>query len=294
MGWLWLWPAGLLCLVLATALAVLIAVGGDEGARQVDFGRLLDQIGIDPQPGAQVPLGVRLRDEQGQEVLLGSLCGDKPVILALVYYRCPKLCNLAITGLVRGLRRVTASAGRDFNVLLVSFDPSETAAVAAAARQAALALYERPGAEPGWRFLTGDNDQVRQLADAVGFRYQYDPVTGQFAHSAGVMVLAPGGSVSRYLYGVEFAPRDLRLALVEASAGRIGTARDRVLLLCYHYDPATGKYGLAIMHILRFAGLTMVVGLALGIGGLLWRERRRALAGDGRPRQPPWPEAGPG
>jgi protein SCO1/2 len=273
--WLWLWPAGLLMLLVLTAAGVVVTTASDDGKPHVDVGQLLDEIGIEAKPGVQVPLDVRLRDERGTDVQLAELCAGKPVILALVYYRCPMLCNMTMDGLVRGLSRVEHDVGDDFTVVTVSFDPRETAELAAAAKRTALARYDRAGAESGWRFLTGDATEVRRLADAVGFGYRYDEATGQYAHAAGVIVLAPGGSVSRYLYGVDFPPRDLRLALVEASAGRVGSTADRVLLLCYHYDPATGKYGLAIFRVLRLAGLATVAGLVLGIGLLLYRERRQ-------------------
>jgi len=274
--WLWLWPASLVLGALLTAVGLLLATAGEERKPHVEVAKLLDDVGIEPKDNAQIPLDITLRDETGADIRLAEMAFDKPVVLALVYYRCPMLCNMTLDGLVRGLSRVSLDAGHDFTVVAVSFDPTESHELAATARRAAVTRYGRADAESGWRFLTGDEVQTRRLADAVGFRYRYDDATAQYAHAAGVMVLAPGGKVSRYLYGVEYAPRDLQLALVEASAGRVGSTRDRVLLLCYHYDPATGKYGVAILRVLRLAGLATAIGLASGIGALLYRERRQA------------------
>ncbi len=274
-NWLWLWPAGLILGTVLTAVALFVATTRGQRTQHVEVAELLDEIGIQPRLGGQVPLDVTLRDETGKDVRLAELCGERPIVLALVYYRCPRLCNMTMDGLVRGLSNVALDAGRDFTTVIVSFDPRETSELAAAAQRTAVERYDRDGAEAGWRFLTGDEAQVRRLADAVGFHYRYDPATGQYAHAAGVIVLSPDGKVSRYLYGIEYPPRDLRLALVEASAGRVGTATDRVLLLCYHYDPATGKYGLAVLRVLRWAGVATVIGFGAGIGLLLYRERKR-------------------
>jgi protein SCO1 len=279
--WLWLWPAGLFALVVLTVAGVVAGMLSSGQKPHVDFNKLLNEVGIDAKPGAQVPLDVTLRDEHGEQVRLAEMCAERPVILALVYYRCPMLCNMTMEGLVRGLKRVKLDAGKEFVVVTISFDPEETHQLAAAAKQTALARYERAGAESGWRFLTGDETEVRRLASAVGFNFRYDEARGQYAHAAGIMVLTPSGKVSRYLYGIDFRPRDLRLALVEASAGSVGSAADRVLLLCYHYDPATGSYGLAVFRVLRMAGAAMVLGLGLGIGLLLYRERKMPKAARG-------------
>ncbi|REK18763.1 MAG: SCO family protein [Planctomycetota bacterium] len=273
--WLWLWPAGLIALVLMTAAGVVAATIGSDERPRTNIGQLLDDVGIEPHSGAQVPLDIDLVDEDGVAVSLGELSGDKPIVLALVYYRCPMLCNMTMDGLVRSLTHLKLDAGQDFTVAVVSFDHRETPELAAAAKRTALERYDRPGAASGFRFMTGTEDQVRRLADTVGFGYRYDPSRGQFAHAAGLMVLTPGGVVSRYLYGVEFPARDLRLALVEASQGTVGSAADRVLLLCYHYDPETGKYGLAIFRVMRLAAAVTVVGLGAGVGLMLYRERRQ-------------------
>jgi protein SCO1/2 len=204
---------------------------------------ILKEVGLDQKLDAQVPLDLKFSDEQGREVTLGSLFGPRPVVLALVYYECPMLCTEVLNGLVGSLQTLSFDAGREFDVIAVSFDPGETPALAAQKKQLYVKRYGRPGAEAGMHFLTGREDAIHALTNAVGFKYQYDPSTDQFAHTAVLTVLTPAGHVSRYLYGIEYQPRDLRLALVEAADGKIGTAVDKALLYCYHYDPETGKYG---------------------------------------------------
>ncbi len=274
---LWLWQAALGLLVVLICAAAVFATAGNQQPQQASMAQLLDKVGFDSKLNAPIPLGVQLRDEMGRDVQVAELFTDKPIVLVFVYYRCPMLCNLTMEGLVHGLSRVSLDAGQDFSVVMVSIDPRETQIQAAAARQKAIDRYARPGAEGGWRFLTGDEAQVRRLADAVGFRYQYDSATDQFAHAAGVTILTPDGVVSRCLFGVDFPPRDLRLALIDASQGGVGSATDRILLLCFHYDPTTGKYGLAVIRLLQLGGLTTAVSMGMAIGTALFRERRRAL-----------------
>ena len=218
------------------------------------------EVKIEPHPGNQVPLDTTFRDEAGEPVELGRYFGDKPVILVLAYFRCPRLCTEVLNDLSKGLRGVSPfSAGRDFKVVVVSFDAREKPALAAAKKRSYVDDYGRPGADAGWHFLTGDQPAIDRLKEAVGFRTIYDPKDDQFAHDSAVMVLTPGGKVSRYLFGLGFNPRDLRLALVDSSEGRIGSVADHVLLLCFHYDPATGKYSAAILSIVRAGGaLTML------------------------------------
>jgi protein SCO1/2 len=235
---------------------------------------MLDRIGIEPKPGAQVPPDLVFRDERGRRVRMGDCFGDRPIVLNLVYFQCPMLCNMTMDGLIRTLKIVPFELGRDFDVLTVSFDPREGPQLAAGAKRTALKRYGRGGAE-AWHFLTGDEASIRRLTEAVGFRYEFDPQIGQYAHAAGLIVLTPDGRVSRYLHGVEFPARDLRLSLVEASQGNIGTAADHVLLLCYQYNPATGKYGLAVQTATRVLGLTTLFCLLGGIAIMLRRERLR-------------------
>ena len=265
--------ATLLVLAGGACVAVVSASRDDQGNSRISPNDLPTDVGIDQKLGAQVPLDIRLRDETGAAIPLRDLFQGKPIVLNLVYYECPMLCNMTMDGQVRGLTELSLDAGEDFTVLTVSFDPREGHDLAAAARRTALKRYGRPGAERGWRFLTGDEPQTRRLANAVGFRYRFDSTTGQFAHAAGLVVLTPDGKVSRYLYGVEFPPRDLRLALVQASGGQIGTATDQLLLLCYHYDPTTGKYGLAIMRLLRLPGLATVISMGTAIIVMIRRDR---------------------
>jgi len=211
--------------------------------------RLLKSVGISQKMGAQIPLDLPFVDETGRDVTLGSYF-KKPVILALVYYQCPSLCNLVLNGVLSSAKGLDLAAGKQYEVVAVSFDPRETPQMAAAKKQNYL-----KGAEQGWHFLTGPETSSKALAAAVGFRYVYDSMTNQYAHSSAIMVLTPGGRVARYFYGIQYPPRDLRLGLVEASSEKIGTATDQVLLYCFHYDPTTGKYALVIMNVLRLAGL---------------------------------------
>lgn len=253
------------------------AVAAGALAAQTTLPPQLRDVGIDQRLNAQVPLDLVFRDESGAPVALKTYFGRRPVVLSLVYYECPMLCTMVLNGLLKSLRAIQLEAGRDFEVVTVSFDPSETPELAAAKKQTYVERYGRPAGKSGWHFLTGDNEAIRKLTQAVGFRYKYDPETNQFAHASAIMVLTAEGRVARYLYGIEYAPRDLRLALVEASAGKIGTPVDQVLLYCFHYNPATGKYSLLIMNILRAAGAATVLALGLFMLVMLRRDRRRKL-----------------
>jgi protein SCO1/2 len=224
---------------------------------------LLKDVGIDQKLNAVIPLGLTFRDENGHAVRLSEIFGQKPVVLALVYYNCPMLCTQVLNGLDRSLKDVPMDVGKEFNVVTVSIDPSETSKLASAKHDLYAGIYGRPGAAPGWHFLTGEESQILQLANAVGFRYAYDADSKQFAHASAVMVLTPEGKISRYFYGITYPARDMRLGLVEASEGKIGSAVDQVLLFCYHYDPVTGKYGLLISRLIKTGGLLTV--LAIGI-----------------------------
>jgi protein SCO1/2 len=199
--------------------------------------------------------------------------GDKPTVLSLVYYECPMLCTLTLNGLVGALNALTFDPGSDFSLVTVSFDPRETPEQAQKREQVYLQRYHKPGAAKAWRFLTGDKATLDRLTQAVGFRYAWDERTKQFAHPAGVVVLTPDGRIARYLYGVEYAPKDLRLGLIEASQGRIGTPVDKLLLYCYQYDPMQGKYGATVLRIVRVAGLATLVGLGGFVAAALRRER---------------------
>jgi len=234
---------------------------------------ILREVGIDQHLDQQLPLDLVFRDETGQPVQLGQYFGTKPVILALVYYECPMLCTLTLNGLVSALKAVSFDVGNQFNVVTVSFKPSETPQLAASKKQTYLKSYGRAGADAGWHFLTGDEANIKRLTEAVGFRYRWVPEQNQFAHAAGITVLTPSGKLARYFFGVEYAPRDLRLALVEASQEHIGSPVDQLLLYCFHYDPATGKYGAVVMNIVRLGGAltVLILGAALFI---MWRHDR--------------------
>ena len=213
----------------------------------------------------------------GKTVRLGDYFGTRPVILTMAYYTCPMLCGLVLDGVAHSLQGLRFNLGEQFVVVTVSFDPRDTPAHATAKKVQALRGYTRPEAAEGWHFLTGEEASIRQLTRAVGFRYAYDGDDGQFAHAAGLVVLTPQGKIARYLYGIEFAPKDVRLALVEASAGQIGSPVDQFLLFCYQYDPTTGQYGLVIMNILRLAGLMTVAALG-GFMAVMFRRERQSIA----------------
>ncbi|HWG59690.1 MAG TPA: SCO family protein [Candidatus Acidoferrales bacterium] len=261
------------CKALLAAVAVAAMVAVFPAAARAQFTdpiqnigvrpELLKQVGVDQKLNAQVPLALTFRDEHGATVQLGQFFAGKPVVLSLVYFTCPMLCTQLLNGVERGLKQVSLEPGKDFNLITVSIDPSDTPADANAKHALYTGLYGNSGAPAAWHFLTGAEPQIKALADSVGFRYAYDAQSKQFAHASVVMLLTPEGRISKYFYGINFSPRDLRLGLVQASEGKIGTPADQVLLFCYHYDPHTGKYGLLISHLLALAGLLTVV-----IGGV--------------------------
>lgn len=232
---------------------------------------ILEKVKIEHKLDSPVPLDLPFRDEQGLTVAIGEFFHDRPVILVLAYYRCPMLCNQVLNGVVDGLRGVSFDAGKEFQVVVVSFDAREQPPLAAAKKAAYVEHYGRSDAENGWHFLTGDQPAIDRLTQAVGFPYLYDPARDQFAHDSGIMILTPDGRVSRYLYGIDYPSRDLRLALVEASARRIASPIDHVILLCFHYDPASGRYSASVLAVVRLAGAVTV----LILGTFLFRAWRR-------------------
>jgi protein SCO1 len=223
---------------------------------------LLKSIGIDQKIGEQLPLDLTFKDEHGADVRLGQFFGTKPVVLALAYYECPMLCTQVLNGMTGSLKTLSFDAGKDYQVVVVSIDPRDTPELAAEKKANYVEHYGRPGTAAGWHFLTGTNESIKPLAAAIGFRYAYDDNLKQFAHGAAIYVATPKGVISRYLLGIDFAPRDLRLAMVEASNNKLGTVGDKVLLLCYHYDPSDGKYGAAVLNAVR-AGFIVTVGAFL-------------------------------
>ena len=230
---------------------------------------------IDQHLNEQVPLDLVFRDEEGRQVALQEYFGTKPVILVLAYYRCPRLCSMVLNSLTDSLRRIDYEIGKEFNVVTVSFDPREKPELAAAKKEAHVERYGRPGAAQGWHFLTGEEAPIKSLAAAVGFGYSYDPKTDQYAHASGIMILTPGGKIARYFYGLEYSPRDLRFGLEDASAGNIGSPVIELRMLCFGYDPATGKYSLLTMRLVQLAGLLTVLIMAGFFFRVFWTWRKR-------------------
>lgn len=244
-------------------------------AGQSPLGGMIQEIGIDQKLGESLPLDLEFRDERGSKVRLGKFFGEKPVVLALVYYRCPMLCTQVLNGFLKTSQAVKFTIGEDYDVVTVSFDPHDTPELAAEKKASYVRAYRREGAARGWHFLTGDQESIRRLTKAVGFRYRYDERTDQYAHASGIMLATPDGRLSRYFYGIEYPPNDLRLGLVESSQKKIGSPVDQILLLCYHYDPLTGKYGLVISSALRIAGMATMLGLGCFLTVMFRQERRR-------------------
>ena len=218
-------------------------------------------VGIEQHLDEQIPADLSFRDETGKPVRLGDYFGKRPMILNLVYYNCPMLCGEVLSGLEGAMRVMKFDVGKEYDVLTVSFDPRETPEMATKKKAEFLKRYGRAGADQGWHFLTGPQESIDALTKAAGFQYQYDPKTEQFAHATAIALLTPGGKITQYYYGVEYAPKDLRLGLIQASQNKIGTLADQVLLYCYHYDPNTGKYGAIISRVLQLSALATVLGL---------------------------------
>jgi protein SCO1/2 len=260
----------------ALALAMLVS----SGSAQMNNGVMsppantrpprLENVGIEQHLDTQVPPDLIFRDDTGNAVKLGDYFGHKPLILNLVYYNCTMLCGEALAGLSSAMRLVKFDVGNEFDVVTVSFDPRETPEMAAATKKDYVRRYGRANAAAGWHFLTGQSDAINALTQVVGFQYQFDAKSNQYAHATAIMVLTPEGRISRYFYGVDFPPKDLRMGLVEASQGKIGNAVDAVLLYCYHYNPETGKYGALVGNILRLAAAATILLLGSLIF-ILWR-----------------------
>lgn len=232
-------------------------------------------VGFDQRLGESLPLDARFRDEDGREVTLGSFFGHRPVLLAPVYYRCPMLCTMVQEGVSAAVRELPFETGEAYEVVFFSFDPEDTPEAARAKKRQALSRAGRPGTAEGWHFLTGEADSIRRLTRAIGFRYERDRETGEFSHVAGVVVATPGGKIGRYFFGIDYPPRDLRLALVEASDEKVGSLVDQVLLFCFRYDPATGRYSALTLNVVRVAGGLTVAVLVFGVTFMLRRERHR-------------------
>ena len=259
-----------------SAVGLLCASSTLHAERKEAAPKELEGVGIDEKLGAQLPLERVFTDSDGQPRTLGSVLeGDKPVILTLNYSNCPMLCNLQLDGFVGGLRGLDWSAGDEFRVVTISIDPKESTERAKATKEKYLKQYGRAGTEAGWTFLTGSEESIRAVANTVGFKYQYVEERQEYAHTAALVVLSPGGAVSRYLYGVLYEPRDMRMALVEASRGKVGSAVDRILLYCFHSDATAGRYAPVAANIMRLGGAFTVVLLAGVLGGFWMREAKK-------------------
>jgi protein SCO1 len=262
-------------LLFVPALRADAVVDAAPGESSTKLPKALEGVKIEQRLNQTVPLDIDFVDEQGKPVQLKDYFGKKPVVLALVYYECPMLCTLELNGLLRALRAMPLNLGEDFEIVTVSFDPGETPQLATTKKAEYTKQYGRPGVDAAWHFLTGKQASIERLTKAVGFEYKYDPKTDLFSHASAIMVLTPEGRLSKYFYGIEYSARDLRLGLVEASAGKIGSPVDEILLYCFHYDPSTGKYGVVIMNVLRLAGVATVLILGGFILLMLRRDKRR-------------------
>jgi protein SCO1 len=259
-----------------TVLMCFLTVGftlgtGSPAPAQETVGRVVSEVGFDQKLGVQLPLELSFRDDSGRDLRLGDLFGSRPVILVPVYYGCPLLCNQLLNGLTRSLKPVSLNPGKDFDVVAFSINPLETPELAGQKKAAYLERYDRAGTESGWHFLTGTEATIAALTRAIGFRYTYNPETKLYAHAAGVVIVTADGRLARYFYGIDFPPKELQTELVQARAGRIGTPIGRLLLLCYDYDAATGKYTLSILRLTRVLGTATAVAL----GGFLFVMFRR-------------------
>src|SRR5438445_615626 len=241
------------------ALPLVVILSGGAWAHDSTRPPALRDVAFDQKLNQQVPLGLAFRDESGKTVQLADYIKQKPVILTFVYYKCRDLCPLLLDGVVRSLWALSFDAGNQFDLITLSIDAHDSPGLAAAKKKDIIDQYSRPGAATGWHFLTGDEAAIQKLTQSVGFHYTYDPHTGEFAHATGMVLLTPKGKTARYYYGIDFSPRDLRLGLIEAAAGKIGSPIDQLLLFCYHYDPVTGKYGLLITNVIRLAGAATMV-----------------------------------
>jgi protein SCO1/2 len=263
--------SGVFALLLSASAASAQAVPSGAGPAAQNMPSVLRNVGFEPQLNAHLPLDLAFRDETGRNVQLRDYFTNKPVLLALVYYGCPMLCNQTEQGVVGALRMLSFNPGRDYEVVFVSFDPRESPDMAAQKKESALTHFRRPETASGWHFLTGSKESIDTLTKGANFRYSFDEKSNLFAHAAGIMLMTPDGRISRYFYGVEYPARDLRLGLVDASAGKIGTPIDRALLFCYQYDPTSARYSASILKIIRLGGVLTILGLVAGM--LIFRRR---------------------
>jgi protein SCO1/2 len=272
------------------ALLLASAAFGPARAQPQDTpGGTVNKVGFDQKLGARLPLDRRFRDDSGREIALGELFGQRPVILAPVYYRCPLLCNQVLNALTRSLKPLSLDAGKDFDVIAVSIDPEERPELASKKKAAYLDRYDRPGTESGWHFLTGESSSIAALTEAIGFRYTYNPQTRLFAHAAGIVVVTPDGRPARYYFGIDYPAKELQTEIQRARGGRIGSPIGNLLLLCYDYDAATGRYTLSILRLTRVLGVATVLALGSFLFVMFrrdWVRRRRGAPGGVDPPQP--------
>jgi protein SCO1/2 len=261
---------GVMLLALA-AIASLPAV-----AQQIATPAILSKVGITQNLNSQIPPDLMFRDEAGNSVRIGEFFGKKPIVLSLVYFDCPALCTEVLNGELRTMKAISLNLGGDFDAVTVSFEPADTPALAKAKRDVYIGQYGRPGATGHWHFLTGEQQSIDALTNIAGFRYAYDSSIRQYAHAAAILILTPQGRIDRYFYGVQYPARDVRLGLIEASEGKIGSLTDQVLLYCYQYDPMTGRYGVVVMNVLRAAGGLTVLLLGIFMAVMFLRERKRS------------------
>jgi protein SCO1 len=260
---------------------VLLALTGvatlSASAQQITTPAILGKVGITQNLNERIPPGLVFRDETGKSVRIGDFFEQRPIVLSLVYFDCPALCTEVLNGELRAMKAISLDLGKDFDAVTVSFEPKDTPALAKAKRDVYAGQYGRPGAAEHWHFLTGDQQSIDALTNAAGFHYAYDSSIRQYAHAAAILILTPDGRIDRYFYGVQYPARDVRLGLVEASQGRIGTLTDHALLYCYQYDPMTGKYGVVVMNVLRAAGGLTVLVLGIFMIVMFLRERKRPI-----------------
>lgn len=261
----------------AAMVAVVMLADAVSAQAEIPAKVVSQDVSIEQRLDSLIPLGIAFKDEAGNDVQLGRYFGKRPVILTLSYLECPMLCTQVLNGLVSAMRTLKFDAGNEYEVITVSIDHRETPTLAAAKKRQYVRDYGRAGAENGWHFLTGDSLAIKRLADAVGFRFVYDPKSKQFAHASGIMIATPQGRLSRYLYGIEYPPRDVRFSLIEAGENKIGSITDKVMMLCFEYNPVTGQYGVAIMAIVRTAAVVTVVAMIGFIVLSVRRDRRRRL-----------------
>ena len=262
---------GIVVLLAASCAIEAQTVPGNVGPTSATMPSALENVGFEPPLNGQMPLDLPFRDETGRNVQLREFFGQRPVVLAFVYFNCPMLCDQVQMGVVGALRMLSFSPGRDYEVVFISFDSTDTPELAADKKKAALKRFNRPETVSGWHFLSGSQDSINAATRAANFRFRYDAKSKLFAHASGVMLLTPGGRISRYFYGIEYPGRDMRLGLVDASAGKIGSPIDHVLLFCYHYDPSSAKYSASILRVIRLGGILTIFSI---VGGI-WIFRRR-------------------